>query len=328
MNLLLQTGWKLSGTKSFRLSSTKLLSMWGGNAQNPDPRLMRNVIAGDGNIFVQADQKGAEAVVVAYLAKPGRMRRLIEAGIKPHTYLALHLFIEKFTLATGTDKSRWWMKDASELLADPLWPTLNRLISKDSPQEYALGKLTCHAKNYDMKWRTFQLNVLDKSDGTIVLTPTQAKDFLKMFDLLFPEIIEWQNETIAFTRSSGVLRNLFGHPRRFDQVWRSDYERQALAQIPQSTVGELTVIASTEIYQELQRTGENRIISLANNKHDSLMLKGPSGEQERMTYLLKSSMAKSFTTPRGQFTMGIDVSVGKNWAKYDKLTNPEGMREL
>ena len=42
-----------------------------------------------GNIFVQPDQAGAEALVVAYLCPPGQFRSLFLNGIKPHTLMQL-----------------------------------------------------------------------------------------------------------------------------------------------------------------------------------------------------------------------------------------------
>ena len=43
-------------------------------------------------IFVQTDQSGAEALGVAYLCKDGDFRQLFIHGIKPHVYVAIHVF--------------------------------------------------------------------------------------------------------------------------------------------------------------------------------------------------------------------------------------------
>ena len=315
---ILSCGWKLHGTNTYRLSSSKLLRTWGGNCQNPDNRLMQHIVPREGNIFLQCDQAGAEAVIMAYLARPGRMRDLIQKGIKPHTYLALHIFHKLFT----TEKDRWWMKSATELLADPEWKALNHKISKCSEREYALGKMTCHAKNYDMKHVTFMINVLERTDGEIILTTKEAKEFLEMFDALFPEIIELQEELRGIVRATRMLRNLFGHPKRFVQPLRSSYERQWLAYISQSTVGELTVIASNEIRIYLHKNRLSNDILLVNNKHDSLLLDCPPRHRELGIHLLKSTMAKEFTTPRGEtFRMGVEVSEGTCWSK-------KGMKEI
>jgi len=310
---LLSGAYKLSGTNTFRLSCSKILGHWGSNCQNPDNRLMEGVIPRLGNIFLQCDQAGAEALIMAYLARPGRMRSLFQNGIKPHTYLAMHIFADKFI---ATTREQFWMASATDLKANRAWADLNKLISEESPDEYALGKMTCHAKNYDMKARTFQMNVLERSGGTIVLSFQQASEFLAMFDTLFPEIIELQEEIKGIVRSTRVLRNLFGHPKRFIRPLNSSYERQWLSYIAQSTVGELTVIASNEIRQYLHKHKLNNEILLVNNKHDSLLLDCPIRHRDLGIHLLRSTMAKELTTPRGEvFRMGVEVSEGTSWDK-------------
>jgi len=316
---LLTCAWKITGTNTYRLSSTKLLRTWGTNCQNPDNRLMDNIIPRPGNIFLQCDQAGAEALIMANLAGKGRMLELFHAGIKPHTYLALHIFIEKFVKAE--DKAKYWMASPSALKLLPEWKALDKLI-KSSAVEYALGKMTCHAKNYDMRWRTFQINVLERTNGMIVLTPAEAKAFLLMFDQLFPEIIMLQEELKAEVKATGVLRNLFGHPKRFVQPHRSTYERQWLAYKAQSTVGVLTIMATRDIKYELKSLKLAKEILVVNNKHDSLLLDCPLNHEELGVDLLKRHMAKELKAPNGNvFRMGVEVSKGMSWGK-------KGMKEI
>lgn len=324
---ILSCGWKLHGTNTFRLSSSKLLGWWGGNCQNPDHRLMRHVHPRSNHIFLQCDQAGAEAKIVAYLCKPGRLRDLFIYNIKPHTYLALHIFIDKWlSLNPHLTKEMVWMKSPQELVTKEWWPSLNKLI-KSSSLEYALGKMVCHAKNYDMKYITFIINVLERTNGDIILSAKDAKLFLDMFDQLFPEVLMWQEEIRGIVKSTRILRNLFGHPKRFLQPLRNAYERQWLAFIPQSTVGELTVIASNEIHQYIIKNNLSREVLLVNNKHDSLLLDCHSRHRDLCINLLRSTMSKTFATPRGEtFKMGVEVSEGMNWDKQS-TDNPEGMHE-
>jgi len=179
-----------------------------------------------------------------------------------------------------------------------------------------------------MKYITFMINVLERTDGEIVLTIKQAKEFLDMFDALFPEIIELQEEIRGIVKSTRQLTNLFGHVKRFVQPMRSSYERQWLAFIPQSTVGELTVIASNEIRKYLHKEKLQNEILLVNNKHDSLLLDCPIVHRDLSINLLRSTMSQMFTTPRGEsFRMGVEVSEGMNWAKWSE-TNKDGMKEI
>jgi hypothetical protein len=310
-------GWKIHGANTYRLSSAKLLGNWGGNCQNPDNRLMERIIPRPGNLFLQCDQAGAEALIMAHLARPGRMRELFKCGIKPHTYLALHIFIKKYagTADNPHPKERYWMKSGAELKALPEWKALDKLI-KNSDKEYAIGKMTCHAKNYDMKWMTFIINVLERTDGEIVLSASEGKTFLEMFDQVFPEIIELQDEIRGIVQSTRTLRNLFGHPKRFVQPLRSSYERQWLAFIPQSTVGVLAVRAAIGIRNELKKEKLDQEILLVNNKHDSLLLDCPPKHEQYGVDLLQRHMAQELQTPKGEtFRMGVEVSKGYSWSK-------------
>ena len=167
-----------------------------------------------------------------------------------------------------------------------------------------------------MKWATFIINVLERTDGDIILSAAEGKKFLDMFDELFPEILELQEEIRGMVRATRMLRNLFGHPKRFVQPLRNSYERQWLSFIPQSTVGELTVIASNEIRKYLHKHSLQNEILLVNNKHDSLLLDCPLRHKELGVWLLKNFMAKEFTTPKGEtFRMGVEVSEGYAWNK-------------
>jgi hypothetical protein len=84
--------YAIAGTNTFRLSSKKVLNNWGGNLQNIEKSVRKIYIPDDGMMFVQVDQSGAEALIVAYCGVAGKYRDLFIHGVKPHTYLALRLF--------------------------------------------------------------------------------------------------------------------------------------------------------------------------------------------------------------------------------------------
>ena len=98
------TTYKISGTKTFRLSSCQILPKkhfidgkwkrkgWGENLQNKEKGMRNMYIPDDGKIFVQVDQSGAEALIVAYLCRNANFRKLFINGIKPHVFVALHIF--------------------------------------------------------------------------------------------------------------------------------------------------------------------------------------------------------------------------------------------
>lgn len=314
--------YKPAGTRSFRLSSSKLFN-FGGNSQNNDKESMDIFEAPPGWCFVQRDQAGAEALYVAYDAKPGRYRALFENGVKAHTYVALHLFIDKFRGQHSRD--RYWCKTAPELKELEEWAQISKAIAK-SKFEYDIGKKTGHASNYKMGPVTFRDSVLKESEGTMVLTMEQARFYLETYKELFPEIVVWQIEIEDTIRRTRLLRNAFGYPRRFERIITDSYLREGISWKPQSTIGVITHKAFVATRNHIVKYGLRwRPIS---NKHDSYALMIPEPDVEQAREIMMRDINQTITCAHGSFTMKSDFQVGYNLRKYHELHNPRGMREL
>lgn len=324
--------YRLAGTKSFRLGSGKLFGEFGSNTQNSAKQLLPCLVARPGFKFVQADQSGAEALIVANLAKPARYRELFDAGIKPHTFVALQIF--------GRRKPAWFGDKDPEVFINTLSPTsLARLdgwggVSKtiaasdgEPDKPYYCGKRTVHARSYRMRWRTFQLAILKDTGGTLVLTPAQAKAFLETFDKLFPEIAEWQLEVVTEARVKGVIHNLLGFPRRCNQIFNDAYERDIISWKPQSTVGCITHEGVIKI--DNLRREKNLRWHLVSNKHDSMMWEVPAAEAEDCAVESQKALAVKLVGRDGvEFTMKSEVQIGENWAGWHAEKNPNGMKRF
>lgn len=316
--------YKVTGTDTTRLGSSKALDYFGTNLQNCTPSLMQCVTAAAGRVFIQPDQAGAEALVVAMETSGGKFRRLFEIGIKPHSYLALQLFIERFRGEHPPERYRGI--DPDNLVKLPECKSILTTI-KNSPDEYFLGKKTCHANNYDQGVQTFRTSVLEETEGKIVLSFQEAKNFKGIWGDSFKEIIGWQAETIARGNKDHVLRNLFGYPRRFEQIPSDSRNRQLLAFVPQSTVATITNLAYAEIWNRIKK--EKLPWLLRNNKHDSLLLDVPESHESQAIAYAKQHMGRELVSTRGEhYAMKVGISVGRNWDKYDETTNKEGLREL
>lgn len=179
------TTYKLSGTKTFRRSSSKILGRWGGNLQNIE-KSMRQVYKPDGftpdltakcsywmdtgdtsvfteeelvtlRVFIQTDQSGAEALIVAYDCENKDYRQLFIHGVKPHVYVALKLFIDIWK-KKAVEHNLMIKPDVIDKIASskihelknfPEWRDLDRLIKDSdnwslSERYYYLAKQTCH----------------------------------------------------------------------------------------------------------------------------------------------------------------------------------------
>ena len=320
------TGIKIHGTKSFRLSCAQLLGHYGGNAQNPPSALARCIIPSDptNKSFVQPDQSGAESLIVAMESEPGLYRRIIEAGIKQHSYIALHLFIDRFRGKHSRD--RYWKIDPFELRELPEWKDLAKAI-KNSGAPYDLGKMTNHARGYKMRWPTFQIKVLTDTEGKVVLSNDDAKTFLNLWDELFPEVVALQDQTEYKLRTTRTLTNLLGFPRTFYGRMSDELIREAISWVPQSTVGCITHNAVIDFQDYVERE-QKREWWLLNNKHDSYLAECPDNDTEECSKIMRSFIEVDLVSSRGEkFKMKSGVSIGKNWDKYSE-DNPLGMKEL
>lgn len=322
----LTTGWKLTGTTTWRLASSKMLGTIGTNLQNPSHSLMRCVVPDDGCVFLQPDQSGAEALIVAMEAPKGKFRRLFELGLKVHSYLALQIFVDKFAKEMGQPPDRYTAVDPDTLAFYEECKPLFKII-KNRQREYDLGKRAIHAKNYKMGWKTFQVNCLEMSEGTIALSPTEAKHILNTHETTFPEIQVWQHELEQSLIAGRTLRNLFGFPRTFYRTWSPSLIREACAFIPQSTVGTITNLAFVETYHYIR--SKKLPWMLLNNKHDSLLLQCPDTKEhiDHARMVLKSRMERDLVSSNGEaYQMKSGMSIGHNWDKWSP-ENPDGMKE-
>jgi len=314
------TQLKPAGTNSYRLSASQLFD-FGGNAQNNSKGTMDIFEAPEGWSFAQRDQSGAESLAVAYSCRPGRYRNLFVHGVKPHTYVALHLFLDKFR--GNHPRSRYWLQDPKVLRTFEEWSHLNKVI-KDSPFEYDIGKKTGHASNYKMGPNTFREFTLKESEGSLILDMAQAQYYLGTYKELFPEIIEWQNEIEARVKRDRRLVNLLGFPRRFERMFTDSYIREIISWIPQSTVG---CITHNAVEQTCAHIIKHKLPwRLVSNKHDSYALLVPDNHIPEVREVMKRHINITLRGVDAEFTMASDFQVGKNFKKFSK-TNPQGMLE-
>ncbi len=332
--------WIISGTNTFRLGSRKILSSlhdtpfinFGGNRQNIEGNMRQIWEADNGYKLVSRDQSGAEALIVAYLCKPGQNRQLFEHNINPHAFLALHLFTEQFKkhfnkanidIAINTK--------IPELNSLPFWKDLLTLIksSDNWPSKeryYFMSKKIRHAASYGMGANKGRMAILEESGGEIVLSKQDFEYYLMVFHKTFSEIHQWQAKTYEQVKKYKELRNLFGFPFKFTGFIDENDIRDAYAFVPQSTVGTLTNIAITETQEFIEQNKKNWHI--LNNCHDSYLVECPENEVKDCALIMKQLLEKEFTSPVDgvKFRMRSECKVGKNWSNWSEI-NPEGLKE-
>lgn len=311
---------------------------FGTNLQNIDKNLRCVVIAPPGYIIWQIDQSGADALIVAYLCNMGRFRSLFIHGIKPHTFVAMHIAASHWaSMLSLSDINEYLQCPISDLKLKPLWNNLAKIIAdsdnESNPQKryYYIAKTCCHLLNYDARWAQFQLSTLVKSEGSLVFSDSQAKYYRNLYrDTLFPELTNWHCSIIQQLDSNNrVLYNLFGHPRKFHGSWDREMWKVAYAFIPQSTVSIICLEAQREITNRL----DNREplldgVAIWQNGHDAIMGIAPEENWRESVRSLVPHIERELVNFKGEkFRMRSGTSIGKNWGPFDPKKNPEGVRE-
>ena len=338
------TTYKVAGPKTLRLSSTKILNRWGGNLQNIEKSMREIYYPDPGKIFVQVDQSGADALIVAYCSVAGQYRELFKNGIKPHSYLAMQLFKDVWprkmrehgviTGDSGFDIEALINCPIAQLKSQPFWRELD-LIIKDSDnwplteRYYYLAKQTEHSSNYAIKPPMFRMNVLEKSGGKVVISKEDSERFLMTKFALFPEILGYQRWVEFQARQHKMLYNLHGHPYTITSHEIQDTQLKELySWIPQSTVGEITNIA----YTRMQEFIESKSLSwdLLANTHDSYLLQCPIPEAMDCANEGRRFMGQTFTSPidGAEFSMKSEAAIGYNWRPFHKTKNPGGLKGI
>lgn len=318
--------WSPGGTKTFRNKSSKVFRTYGNNLQNPSDRLCRIHIPDEGRKFIQVDQAGAEALIVAWECENARFRSLFKNGIKPHTFVALNLFCNQWQKETPYDALHLCTLSIPDLASHPDWKDLSKII-KDNHERYFIGKKSCHSFNYCKTAASFRFDVLKESEGKVVLSLLQSEIFESIYHGLFPEIKQEQKRIEKQVRETRMLRNLFGHPMYFGGRLDDKTIREAVAWKFQSTVG---VIASNA-FRDMQNYVEleNKDWDVMNNKHDSVLVQAPESEWREAATVLKGYLEVDLTSTRGEkFKMKTETSLGDNWGKYDEIENPFGLKEV
>jgi len=328
------TYYNVSGTKTFRLGSKAILGEYGTNLQNWEKSLRKLVIPDDGFCFVQVDQAGAEALVVAYLCRPGSLRELFKNRIKSHNYVALNVFPQQWAKLTSSEVvTACRTSPINRLNEVEGWKELQSLIKESDGWEskrryYFIAKKLGHASNYGMGAERLRMSILEETGGAIALSREEAEQLVNEYHKLFPEIRAWHSTTYVKAKSERLLRNLFNHPYRITEYLSDKILKELYAWVPQSTVGTITNIAYTKMYHYIRIKKLNWM--LLANTHDSYLLQCPPDEsldcakkaQEFLNVTLKSPVDGA------SFTMKSEAQVGYNWGPYHETKNPEGLREI
>jgi len=285
---MMRCSWDITGTRSGRLSSRQTIKGTGTNLQNIPEGVRRMFIAQPGQVFVYRDYSQAEARIVAYLAQCEKLIRLFEDPTRDvHVENARRIF--------------------------------SRIdISKE--QRY-LAKRVVHASNYGLgpDHLAEVINEDTKTTGVSIET-NDARKLIEAYFYLYPEIKEifWKGIEREICHSR-TLNTPFGRKRQFFGRWDDKLLREAYSYIPQSTVGDLGVMASVACHH-IDIPNSHFLL----NVHDSVMMQCREEDVEQMVGAMAQAMAIPITINERTFYIPTDCKVGYNWSNRTDA-NPRGL---
>lgn len=269
--------YKITGTETGRLSSTKSIYGRGTNLQNipREPSIRSMFIADPGKILINADLSQAEARIVAYLAEEERMIRVFENGEDIHKINASIIF--------------------------------NIHTSQVTKSQREMAKARVHGANYKIGPAKAA-----KLAGT---TEAKALEDLNKYKAMYPMLEHWWREVENQVGKTRVLTTPFGRKRLFMDRWGEDLIREAIAYVPQSTVGDLLNLGIIRCWNKMPQGWE----LLANN-HDAILAQVP--EETDDMHIVKF-FRHYFEIPieiKGRtLIIPMDIKKGKSWGEMKDI---------
>jgi len=154
--------------------------------------------------------------------------------------------------------------------------------------------------------------------GQLGITYNQAKDFIDEYFKKFPQIRQYMDQAIIYTRQSGYTKTLYQRIRpvpdinsRNPQI-RAQAERIAINTPIQGTAADIMKLAMINTHKTLSQSWQTRIISQV---HDELIFESPLTESAQIIPLIKQTME---SVCQLKVPLTVDIESGPNWGNLTK----------
>ena len=201
----MRCSFNIAGTETYRFSSRENAFGSGMNFQNiPSgdeseglPNVRKLFVTDPATEFFDIDLDSADLRIVVWESGCVEMKQMFAEGLKPYVEIAKEYYHDQ-------------------------------TIDKHHPS-YKLFKALCHGTNY--------LGTPSGLANRIGLLTVEIERIQKWYYSKFPEIKIWQDDLCARLRSDRYVQNVFGYRIYFFDRIEGTVYNQAVAAVPQSTVG-------------------------------------------------------------------------------------------
>lgn len=275
------------GRKSFgRWSSSKsiILPFGSGNLQNIPPVARKMYCCDEGKIWVAADYKQAEAVIVAHIIGDVRLQ---------------HYFKKAFSCT----KEEQDLYDVHRLTASLMFGIP---YDEVNPTARKVGKTLRHACSYSAGPQVIadQLGIELK----------EAKHLLDLYHKANPLLKVWYSSVQNELRTTRCLTTPMGRKHRFLDRWGDSLFRSAYSYKPQSTVGDYLNQSMRILYDKY-----GDVIDIMLQLHDAMYIQCDNNKEsiEATIEMLKECMIRPLKINFEEFIIGIDFKIGTHWGDMD-----------
>ena len=271
----MRSSFNIAGTKGYRFSSSENAFGTGMNLQNipsgdeegaaggfPMPNVRKMFVPDPGKEFFDIDLDSADLRIVVAESDCGEMREWLDAGLKPYVEVA------------------------KEYYRDPS-------IDKNHPS-YKFFKAFCHATHYlgTPAGMADRINQHCRMYGIPSLTVTEIDRLQNWYFGKFPAIKQWHEKVKESVLRNKYVENVFGYRMWFFERIEGNIFNQAVALIPQSTVGCLI----NRGYANLHR--DHPEIEVLLQVHDSLAGQYPIETREESLAAIRQSCMIELPYPK------------------------------
>jgi DNA polymerase-1 len=174
------------------------------------------------------------------------------------------------------------------------------------PQERSIGKMV----NFSIIYGVSPYGLSQRTG----LSYRQAEAFIKEYFELYPQVREYLTKTVAFAKTYGHVRTLFGRKREVPQLRSSDPsvrqegERIAVNTPIQGTAADIMKLAMIAVHKFLKENGLRTKMIL--QVHDELVFEVADEETELVVSEIKKIME---TVVKLSVPLKVDVKLSDYW---------------
>ncbi|AEC02550.1 DNA polymerase I [Parasphaerochaeta coccoides] len=243
--------------------------------RNDDGRRIRSAFVPErGYVFLSADYAQIELVVLAHVTGDEGLREAFLAGQDVHRHTASLIFNVKPEDVT--------------------------------PDQRRIAKTINFGVMYGMS--TFRLS------NELAISHSQAAEFIDSYFKRYHGVKTFVDETRKKAEETGFVSTMFGHERHVPEIRssnrmeKSGAERVVVNTIIQGTAADIMKLAMLRISRSLKDSGINARLLL--QVHDELIFEVASGQEEKLSVLVKDAMEKAVKL---SVPLRSSVETGASW---------------